>query len=131
MASLLNLEKKNHFREVYIVSRWQGSVTKTKSTFTSASLTTDNENHYVPIPNLILEGFGDGEDTPSRPLVAPTPEVVFTFPNPNVALHILASLSSTPNIGPSSSNGYIHISTEAFKQFLACLNMIQETLANI
>ena len=77
--------KKNHFREVYIVSRWQGSVTKTKSTFTSSSLTTDNENHYVPLPNLILEGFGDGEDTPSRPLVAPTPEVVFTFPNPNVA----------------------------------------------
>ena len=46
-------EKKHHCREIYIVSRWQGSVTKTESTLTSASLTTDNEYHYVPPPNLI------------------------------------------------------------------------------
>ena len=54
-----NKEKKHHYREVYIVSRWQGSVTKTESTLTSASLTTDNEHHYAPSPNLILEDFGD------------------------------------------------------------------------
>ena len=62
MVSLLNLEKKkkHHCMEVYTVSRWQGSVTKTESTLTSASLTIDNEHHYVPPPNLILEDFGDG-----------------------------------------------------------------------
>ena len=65
--------------EVYTVSRWQGSVTKTKSTLISASLTTDNEHHYVSPPNLILEDFVDGEDTPLRPPVAPTLEVVFYF----------------------------------------------------
>ncbi|KAJ9680374.1 hypothetical protein PVL29_019638 [Vitis rotundifolia] len=123
-------EKKHHFREVYIVSRWQGCVTKTESTLTSASFTIDNEHHYVPPPNLILEDFGDGEDTPPRPPVAPTPEVAFTFPNPNAIAHILASLSSRPNIGPSSSNGYVHISAEAFKQLLARLDMIQENQAN-
>ena len=53
-------KKKHHYREVYIVSRWQGSVTKNESTLTSASLTIDNEHHYVSPPNLILEDFGDG-----------------------------------------------------------------------
>ena len=56
----LGKEKKHHCREVYTVSRWQGNVTKTESTLTIASLTTDNEHHYVPPPNLILEDFGDG-----------------------------------------------------------------------
>ena len=74
-------EKKHHCREVYVVSRWQGSVTKTESTLTSASLTTDNEHHYVPPPNLILEDFGDGEDTPPRPLAATTLGATFTPPN--------------------------------------------------
>ncbi|KAL6345640.1 hypothetical protein AAG906_017372 [Vitis piasezkii] len=116
---------------IYIVSRWQRSVTKTESTLTSASLTIDNEHHYVLPPNLILQDFGDGEDTPPRPLVAPTPEVAFTLPNPDTAAHILASLSSTPNIGPSSSDGYVHISAEAFNQLLTCLDMIQENQATI
>ena len=53
-------EKKHNCREVYIVSRWQGSVTKIESTFTTASLTTDNEHHYVSPSNLILEDFSDG-----------------------------------------------------------------------
>ena len=81
MVSLLNLEKKkkHHCKEVYTISRWQGSVTKTKSTLTSASLTTDNEHHYVSPPNLILKDFVDREDTTPRPLVAPTPEVFFYF----------------------------------------------------
>ena len=106
-------------------------MTKTESSLTSASLTTDNEYHYVPPPNWTLEDFGDGEDTPPRPPVAPTPEVASNLPNPNTTAHILASLSSTPNIGPSSSNGYVHISTEAFNQLLACLDMIQENQATI
>ncbi|KAL6324956.1 hypothetical protein AAG906_019864 [Vitis piasezkii] len=124
-------EKKHHCREVYTVSRWQGSVTKTESTLTSASLTTDTEHHYVSLPNLILQYFGDGEDTPLRPPVAPTPEVASTLPNPDTATHILASLSSTPNIGPSSFDGYVHISAEAFNQLLARLDRIQENQANI
>ena len=106
-------------------------MTKTKSTLTSASLTTDNEHHYVSPPNLILKDFGDGEDTPPRPPVAPTPKVAFTFPNLDAAAHILASLSSTPNIDPSSSDGYVHISAEAFNQLLARLDTIQENQANI
>ena len=106
-------------------------MTKTESSLTSASLTTDNEYHYVPPPNWTLEDFGDGENTPLRPLVAPTPEVASTLPNLDTATHILASLSSTPNIGPSSSNGYVHISAEAFNQLLACLDMIQENQATI
>ncbi|RVX19738.1 hypothetical protein CK203_005063 [Vitis vinifera] len=164
-------EKKHRCREVYTVSRWQGSVTKTKSTLTSASLTTDNKHHYVPPPNLILQDFGDGEDTPSRPPVAPTPEVASTLPNPDTTAHILASLSSTRfgdgedtpprppvaptpevastlpnpdtvahilaslsftlNIGPSSSDGYVHISAEAFNQLLTRLEIIQENQATI
>ena len=72
-------EKKHHCREVYTISRWQGSVTKTESTLTSASLTIDTEHYYVSPPNLILQDFGDGENTPLRPLVAPTPEVFFYF----------------------------------------------------
>ncbi|RVW74877.1 hypothetical protein CK203_054629 [Vitis vinifera] len=67
-------EKKHHCRKVYTISRWQGSVTKIESTFTSVSLTTDNEHHYEPPSNLILEDFSDEEDTPLRPPVAPTPE---------------------------------------------------------
>ena len=93
-------EKKHHCKEVYTVSRWQGSVTKTESTLTSASLTTNNEHHYVPPPNLILQDFGDGEDTPPRPLVSLIPEVASTVPNPDTIAHILANLSSTPDIGP-------------------------------
>ncbi|RVW77778.1 hypothetical protein CK203_063784 [Vitis vinifera] len=124
-------EKKHHCREVYTVSRWQGSVTKTESTLTSASLTTDTEHHYVPPPNLILEDFGDGEDTPPRPPATTTPGATSTPQNPDTAAHILASLSSTPNIGPSASNGYVHISAEAFNQLLARLDMIQENQANI
>ena len=124
-------EKKHRCREVYTVSRWQGSVTKTKSTLTSASLTTDNKHHYVPPPNLILQDFGDGEDTPSRPPVAPTPEVASTLPNPDTTAHILASLSFTLNIGPSSSDGYVHISAEAFNQLLTRLEIIQENQATI
>ncbi|KAJ9672772.1 hypothetical protein PVL29_002630 [Vitis rotundifolia] len=124
-------EKKHHCREVYTVSRWQGSVTKTESTLTSASLTTANEHHYVPPPNLILEDFGDGEDTPPRPPAATTPGATSTPQNPDSAAHILASLSSTPNIGPSASDGYVHISAEAFNQLLARLDMIQENQANI
>ena len=124
-------EKKCHCREVYTISRWQGSVTKTESTFTSASLTTANEHHYVPPPNLILKDFGDREDTPSRPLIVSTLEVVFTSPNLYAALHILVGLSSILDIGLSSSNGYIHILAEAFKQLLARLDVIQETQANI
>ena len=55
MAFLLNLEKKKHHcRDAYNVSRWQESVIKTKSTLTSASLTTTNEHHYVSPPNMIL-----------------------------------------------------------------------------
>ena len=106
-------------------------MTKIKSTLTGASLTTDNEHHYVPPPNLILKDFGDGEDTFPRPPVTSTPEVVSTFPTPDAAAHILASLSSTPNIGPSTSDGYVHISAEAFNQLLARLDMIQENQANI
>ncbi|RVW80941.1 Retrovirus-related Pol polyprotein from transposon opus [Vitis vinifera] len=124
-------EKKHHCREVYTISRWQGSVTKTESTLTSASLTIDTEHYYVSPPNLILQDFGDGEDTPLRPLVAPTPEVASTLPNLDIATHILASLSSTPNIGPSSSDGYVHISAEAFNQLLARLDRIQENQATI
>ncbi|RVW23697.1 hypothetical protein CK203_097851 [Vitis vinifera] len=127
----LGKEKKHHCREVYTVSRWQGSVTKSESTLTSASLTSNNEHHYVPPPNLILQEFGDGEDTPPRPPVAPTPKVVSTFSNPDTTARILTSLSSTPNIGPSSSYGYVHISTEAFNQILTRLDMIQENQANI
>ena len=44
-------------------------MTKIESTFTSASLTTANEHHYVPPSNLFLEDFGDRDDTPPRPLV--------------------------------------------------------------
>ena len=124
-------EKKHHCRKVYTISRWQGSVTKIESTFTSVSLTTDNEHHYEPPSNLILEDFSDEEDTPLRPPVAPTPEVVSTFPNPNTVAHILASLSSTPNIGLLSSDDYVHISAKAFNQLLAHLDTIQENQANI
>ena len=124
-------EKKHHCREVYTVSKWQGSVTKTESTLTSVSLTTENEHHYVPPPNLILEDFGDGEDTPLRPPTAPTPEATSTPPNSDTAAHILASLSFTPNISPSSFDGYVYISVEAFNQLLARLDMIQENQANI
>nr|CAN73836.1 hypothetical protein VITISV_011457 [Vitis vinifera] len=49
----------------------------------------------------------------------------------NAAAYILASLSSTPNIGPSSSDGYVHVSAEAFNQLLARLDMTQENQANI
>ncbi|RVW80011.1 hypothetical protein CK203_055841 [Vitis vinifera] len=49
-----------------------------QSTLTSASLTTDNEHHYVPPPNLILEDFGDGEDTPPRPPATTTPGATST-----------------------------------------------------
>ncbi|RVW98141.1 hypothetical protein CK203_031955 [Vitis vinifera] len=73
--------------ESFTVSKWQGSVTKTESTLTSASLTTDNEHHYVPPPNLILEDFGDGEDTPPRPLAATTLGATFT-PQIRIQLHI-------------------------------------------
>ena len=104
---------------------------QTESTHTSASLTTDNEPHYIPPPNLILEDFGDGEYTPPRPLVASTQEVASTFPNSDAVAHILASLFSTPNIGPSSFDSYVHISAEAFKQILAHLDTIQENQANI
>ena len=126
MASLLNLikKKKHHCRKVYTVSRWQGSVTKTESTLISASLTTDNEHHYVSPPNLILEDFGAGEDTPPRPPAATTPGSTSTPLNCNTPAHILASLSSAPNIGPSSSDGYVHISAETFNQLLPRLDMI-------
>ncbi|KAL6326071.1 hypothetical protein AAG906_000946 [Vitis piasezkii] len=109
---------------------WQGSVTKTESTLTSASLTTDNEHHYVSPPNLILEDFGDGEDTPLRPPAATTLGATSTPQNPDTAAHILASLSSTPNIGPSTRWLCPHIS-EAFNQLVARLDMIQENQANI
>ncbi|RVW86606.1 hypothetical protein CK203_045641 [Vitis vinifera] len=95
-------EKKHHCREVYVVSRWQGSVTKTESTLTSASFTTDNEHHYVPHSNLILEDFGNGEDTPPRPLAATTLGATSTLPNPDTVAHILANLSSTPKHRPIS-----------------------------
>ena len=94
-------------------------------------MTTDNEHHYASSPNLILEDFGEGEDTLLRPPIVPTPEVTFILPYPDAPEHILASLSSTPNIGPSSFDGYIHISAEAFNQLLACLDMIQENQANL
>lgn len=106
-------------------------MTKTEPTFTGASLTTISEHHYVPPPNLILKDFGDRENTPSRPLIVSTLKVVFTSPNPDAALHILVGFSSILDIGLSSSNGYIHISTEAFKKLLAHLDVIQETQANI
>ncbi|RVW53752.1 hypothetical protein CK203_068970 [Vitis vinifera] len=127
MAALFYFEDKGSL----YCSRWQGSVTKTESTLTSASLTIDNEHHYVPPSNLILEDFGDGEDTPPRPPAATTPGVTSTPQNPDTAAHILASLSSTPNIGPSTSDGYVHISAETFNQLLARLDMIQENQANI
>ena len=106
-------------------------MTKTESTLTSASLTTNNEHHYVPPPNLILQDFGDGEDTPPRPPISPTPEVASTIPNPDIAAHILANLSFTPNIGPSSSDGYVHLSAETFNQLLARLDMIEGNQATI
>ena len=102
-------------------------MTKTESTFTSVALTTSNEHHYVPPPNLILKNFGDRENTPPRPPTVSTLEVAFTSPNPDAALHILVNLSSTLDIGPSSSDGYIHISAKAFKKLLACLDIIQDT----
>ena len=106
-------------------------MTKIESTLTGTLLTTDDEHHYIPPPNLILQDFGDGEDTPPRPPVTFTLEVVSTFPNPDAVAHILASLSSTLNIGPSSFDGYVHISIGAFNQLLAHLDMIQENQANI
>ncbi|RVW13692.1 hypothetical protein CK203_093999 [Vitis vinifera] len=71
------------------------------------------------------------QDTPPRPPAATTPGATSILPNPDTAAHILASLSSTPNIGPSASDGYVHISAEAFNQLLARLDMIQENQANI
>ncbi|KAL6318386.1 hypothetical protein AAG906_040567 [Vitis piasezkii] len=124
-------KNKHHCREVYTISKWQGSMTKIESTLTSASLTLDNEHYYVLHSNLILEDFGNGEDTPPRPPAATTLGATSTPPNLDTVAHILASLSSTPNIGPSASDGYVHISTEAFNQLLACLDMIQENQANI
>ncbi|KAL6325987.1 hypothetical protein AAG906_038479 [Vitis piasezkii] len=106
-------EKKRHCREI-------------ESTFTSAALTTSNEHHYVPPPNLILKNFGDREDTPPRPPIVSTLEVAFTSPNPNAALHILVSLSSTLDIGPSSSDGYIHISAKAFKKLLQLIQRVDD-----
>ena len=106
-------------------------MTKIESTLTGTLLTTDDEHHYIPPPNLILKDFGDGEYTPPRPPVTFTLEVVSTFPNPDAVAHILASLSSTLNIGPSSFDGYVHISIGAFNQLLAHLDMIQENQANI
>ena len=99
-------------------------MTKIESSLTSASLTTDTEHHYVSPPNLILQDFGDREDTLLRPPVAPIPEVASTLPNLDTATHILASLSFTPNIGPSSFDGFVHISAETFNQLLARLDMI-------
>ena len=61
----------------------------------------------------------------------PHQKFFFTFPNIDAAAHILASLSSTPNTSSSSSDGYVHILAEAFKQLLARLGMIQENQANI
>ena len=118
-------KKKHHCREVYIVSRWQGSGTKIQSTFTSALLSTSNEHHYVLSPYLIIKDFSDIKDTSSRP-----PEVAFSSQNPVASFHFSTSFSSTPNIGPLSFASYIHISTKAFKQPLGRLDMIQETQAN-
>ena len=81
----------------------------------SASLTTANEHHYVPPPNLFLEDFGDREDTPPRPPVVYALEVAFSPPNRVATLDILVGLSSTPDIGSLSFDDYVHISTEAFK----------------
>lgn len=127
----LGQEKKHHYREVYIVSRCQGSVTKTESTFMGVSLTIANEHHYVPPPNLILEYFGDTEDTPLRPLVVSTLKVVFSSPNPTPTLHVSVGFFSTLDIYPSSSDGYVRILIEAFKQLLARMEMIQETQENV
>lgn len=107
------------------------SVTKTKTTFMGASLTTVNEHHYVPPPNLFLEDIGNREDIPPRPPVVSALEVAFSPLNPIIALHISVGFSSTLDIGLSSYDGYVHISTKAFKQLLACLDTIQETQANI
>lgn len=102
------------------------NVTKTEPTFTGTSLTTTSEHHYVPPPNLILEDFGDREDARLRPLVVSTPEVTFSSQNLDATFHVLASLSSTPDIDSSSSTTYIHISIEAFKKLVHWLEMIQE-----
>lgn len=101
-------------------------MTKTEPTFTGASLTTTSEHHYVPPPNLILEDFGDREDARLRPPVVSTPEVAFSSQNLDATLHVLTSLSSTPDIDSSSSTTYIHISIEAFKKLVHWLEMIQE-----
>ena len=124
-------KKKHHCREVYIVSRWQGSGTKTKSTFTNALLSTSNEHHYVLSPNLFIEDFSDIKDTSSRPPIVFAPEVAFSSQNPVASFHFSTSFFSTPNIGPLSFASYIHISTKAFKQLLGRLDMIQENQANI
>lgn len=127
----LRQENKHHYREVYTVSRYQGSVTKTESTFMGVSLTIANEHHYVPPPNLILKDFADREDTPPRPLVVSTLKVVFSSPKPTTTLHVSVGFLSTSDIDSSSSDGYVRILVEAFKQLLARLEMIQETQENV